>query len=118
MNETQITNMLSYFDQKIAACKADAEALALDDRQDEAVFAKVRLNIYDVFRTVFNVAANQVDMDGFFLAKLDEIPRSWQTSMELAQQHGNTQKAHLEQIKLDTAAQIRSAFDSIREVRP
>lgn len=117
MNEQQINNMLSYFDRKIAACQSESEALELDDRKDEAVFAKVRMNIYDIFRTVFNVAAQSDQMDRFFLAKLDTIPRNWQTSMELAQQHGNDQKAHLEQIKLDTAAQIRRAFDSIREVR-
>ena len=118
MNETQINNMLSYFDGKIAACQAEAEALELDHRRDEAIFAKVRLNIYDVFRTVFKVAATMEDnAERFFLAKLEEIPRGWQTSLALAQQHGNTRKTVLEQIKLDTAAQIRSTFDSIREVR-
>lgn len=117
MNEVKRSNMLSYFEQQIAACKAEANALELDNRRDEAVFAKVRLNIYDVFRTVFKVAANNADADAFFLAKLEKIPQNWCASLELARQHGSAEKAHIEQIKLDTAAEIRSIFEQIREVQ-
>lgn len=112
MNETKINRFNAFFDEKIAACRAEAEALALDDRQDEAAFAKIRLNVYDIFRTV--LAAGKGSSE-FFRSRLDEIPRNWSSSLALARQHGDDRKAHIEQLKLDTASEIRRAFASIQE---
>lgn len=122
MNKLKHSKVNSYFDEKTAACKAEAKALELDERRDEAVFAKIRLNVYDIFRTVFSVAVNSAGGDdskvaAFFLTKIDQIPGNWRTSLELARQHRNSEKAHLEQIKLDTTEQIRKSFERIWEVQ-
>lgn len=120
MNTAKQQHVYSYFNKKIVACKAEANALELDDRRDEAVFVKVRLNIYDVFRTVFSAAINNTKTDeqlvSFFRTKMDQIPRSWHASLQLAQQHGDVAKAHIEEIKLDTVTEIRNVFESIWEV--
>ena len=111
-----------YTKQAIEYVEKEAAALEQDNRRDEAAFAKIRLNVYDIFRTVFTVALSSAGEDkskaaDFFLTKLEQIPKNWHTSLELARQHGNDTKAHIEQIKLDTAAEIRSMFASIREVQ-
>lgn len=118
MNEIKQQQLLSILDHQIAACAAEVKALELDLRRDEAVFARIRLNVYDIFRTVYKTALKQDDADAFFLEKLDQIPENWRNSLHLARQHGNEEKAHIEQIKLDTAAQIRSIFHQVREVQP
>ena len=117
MNEIKQATFLSCLNEKIAACATEAKALELDDRRDEAVFAKIRMNVYDIFRTVFKASVTQNDADAFFLEKLEQIPENWRTSLSMTLQHGNTEKAHIEQIKLDTAAEIRRLFLQLCEVR-
>ena len=36
----------TYFDERIAACQAAAAALTADNRNDEAVFEKIRMNVF------------------------------------------------------------------------
>ena len=116
MNQEIHDKMNTYFASKLAACAAEAAALEADDRKDEAIFARIRGNVYDIFRTVFSVALNtEADAAGMFRKKLDEIPRNWQTARQLAETHGNSGKAHIEDIKLQTAAEIRRVFEAVRE---
>lgn len=102
----------SYFEERIAACQAAAAALNADNRADEAVFEKIRMNVYDIFRTVYSAGTRACGNDpqkrvAFLLARLQEIPANWQTSLEAAQRHGNTEKAHIEWIKLEVVAEIK-----------
>lgn len=102
----------TYFEEKIDACQAAAAALSADNRADEAVFEKIRMNVYDIFRAVYNAGEKVSGGDpekqlNFLRHRLDEIPGSWQTALEAALSHGNSEKVHIEQIKLDVVAEIR-----------
>ncbi len=101
-----------YFEERIAACQAAVAALNADNRADEAVFEKIRMNVYDIFRTVYAAGEKVSGGDGnqqldFLLRRLDEIPANWQNALEAARSHGNSEKAHIEQLKLDVVAEIR-----------
>lgn len=121
MNDTKRENTASYFTDRIAQYKILAQELASDDRADEAVFAKVQMNVYDIFSTIFSVALKTSGQDDqkvvqFFLTRLQQIPQSWYTALANAQQHGETEKAHIERIKLDAVAEIRKEVERIWEV--
>lgn len=121
MNETKRNETISYFTEQIACYKAQAKALDADDRADEAVFAKVQKNVYDIFSTIFSVAVETAGQDDgkvvqFFLTRLQQIPQSWHTALANAQQHGEIQKAHIEQIKLDAVGRIQAEFERIWEM--
>lgn len=123
MNETKCKETFRYFAEQTENCKASAQQLRGDDREDEAVFAKIRLNVYNIFHTVFSVAvetAGQVDEQvvKFFLARLQQIPQSWHTALANAETHGETAKAHIERIKLEAVADIQREFERIWEVTP
>ena len=49
--EQKVEKMNRFFEEKIAACEQRDRELSEDGRGDEAVFEKVRGNIYDVMRT-------------------------------------------------------------------
>lgn len=104
--------MLNYFDTQIAACKAMEQSLTADHRASEAVFAKIQGNVYDIFRTVYSVGSKAGEE--LFLTKLEEIPRSWRTALETAQVHGDTEKAHIEQLKLDVVEKIKAELERRR----
>lgn len=121
MNKVKRENTLSYFSDRIAYFKNLAQELASDDRTDEAVFSKVQTNVYDIFHTIFSVAVQTAGQDDekvvqFFLTKIQQIPQSWHTALDHAVQHGETEKAHMERIKLDAVEQIKKEFERIWEV--
>ena len=120
MNEQKISKTVRYFAERTAQCKALAQQLAADDRADEAVFEKIRMNVYDIFSTIFSVAIKNAGQEDeqtvqFFLTRLQQIPGSWQTALALAEAHCETEKAHIERIKLETVAEIRKEFTQIWE---
>jgi len=112
-------DMLRFLEVRIAACRERAEELEKDLRKDEAVFEKVRENVYDIFRTVLNVAEKQHGDDeeairSFVASRLRQIPSSWRQSLEAARQHGDTQKALMEEIKLSVIDDITAVFEQSR----
>ena len=98
---------------------AAAMDLRADSREDEAVFARIRQNVCEIFLSVADAAEKHAaDPDEFFLQKLLQIPAAWKTAGEKAGIHGNSEQAYLEQLKLETAAQIRSLYAQHREDAP
>lgn len=120
MNEQKIERTASYFSDQINRCQTQAQALTLDDRMDEAVFAKIEMNVYKIFSTVFSAAISATGQDEqalvqFFLTRIHQIPLSWHAAMEKAQLHEETEKVHIERIKLAAVEQIEREFEKIWE---
>lgn len=118
MNDVKRSETIRFFADRMANCSAIAQQLRSDDREDEAVFAKIQLNIYRIFNSVFSVAIETAGQDDekvvqFFLIRLQQIPQSWHTALANAEQHGEMEKAHIERMKLDVAAEIKTAFAQI-----
>jgi len=120
MNEQKTKQTMDFFAGKIACFQAQAKTLTEDNRADEAVFAKIRGNVYDIFRTVFSAGLNSAGQDGekavqFLCAKLRQIPESWRTALKNAEAHGQVEKAHIERIKLETVETIHAEIQKIWE---
>lgn len=111
----KIENMNHYFEEKIAECNAQKKALLSDDRRDEANFWQIKANIYDIFKTILSVAErtkkNDEEIQAFMEAKFAEMTKIWAESGQKADAHGDGQKAVIEQIKVDTAGEIRTVFE-------
>ncbi len=123
MNNVAQDTPLAFLENQIQACKARSSALAADSRKDEAVFEEIRGNVYDIFRTVFQVGQKQLPENKevqlrFFRERLDAIPKSWQTSLDTARQHGDSRKAVIEEIKLEAVAHIRQFLSESWEEQP
>jgi len=54
-------------------------------------------------------------MKMFFLKKTEQIPANWVVAHAKANDHGDEIKMQIEQIKLDTVAEIRQVFEQIWE---
>ena len=107
--ENQIT---TYFEERISACQAAAAALTADNRKDEAVFEKIRMNVFDIFRTVYNAGAQVSGGNGakqleFLRRRLEQIPAGWEKALEAARSHGDSEKILIEELKLGAVAEIR-----------
>ncbi len=120
MKMTKTEQTISYFADKISQCNNLSLQLASDDRKDEAVFAKVQMNVYDIFSTVFSAAVKAAGQDDqkvvqFFADRIQQIPQSWHIALANAEKFNQTEKAHIERVKLDTATEIKAAFEDIWE---
>lgn len=100
-------SLQKFLNEQAEACKALATSLTADNRQDEAVFEKIRGNVFEIFTAVLNAARKQSDPVDFFRRQLTAIPANWEAALEKAEAHGDEAKAHTERIKLDAVRAIR-----------
>ena len=120
MLDQKVSDLNSWFGEKIALCGKRNQELNEDGRTDEAVFEKVKANIYDVFRTVLSVAVKTGSGDAdavrsFFEQRAEQIPAAWAAALEKAGEHDDTVRMRTEQIKLDAVHEIRAEFAKIWE---
>lgn len=104
---------IRWCDERMADCAARQKSLAADDRVDEARFMMIRSNVYGIFRSVCTALNGNREA---LLQRLTAIPSAWEASLHLAEQHGDEEKAHIERIKLETAAAIRHYVENAEEV--
>lgn len=102
----------AFLTDQAAACKTRAAALTADDRCDEAIFEKIRANVYEIFSSVLTAARNADDPAAFFRARLDAIPANWASARERALAHGDETRAHTETVKLEVVEAIRARLEA------
>ncbi len=112
--------ILDYFNQKESTCYEKEKQLQSEDRNDEAVFEKIKANVYNIFRTVLSVSIKKYPNDSSnahddFFNKLDQISSQWVIAYEKAEQHNDVEKMHIENIKLNVVKDIRETIPQLWE---
>lgn len=108
------TLIKEFFEHRISSCRMSQTRLKEEYRHDEEIFEKIKENVYDIFRTIYASATEKYGADSkeareFFTDCLTRIPANWTSAYEKAAQHQDTEKMHIERIKLDTVSDIREA---------
>lgn len=112
--DEKIRQMEQFFAERIAACERQSAVLRRDGREDEAVFERIRQNVYDIFRTVLRVGTkNKEDLHVFYPEKLKSISSNWNAAHKKATAHQDALKIQPEEIKLATVAEIERQFWAI-----
>ena len=91
-------------DERITQCMEQQRALSADGRSDEASFMQIRANVYGIFRSVYSAVKGDLTV---LQDRLTSIPAAWEASLAQAESHGDSTKAHIERIKLETVTAIR-----------
>ena len=99
--------MNAYLENCVQQCKEKEAALLADGRGDEAVFEKIRANIFGIFLTVWNTGRGEA----CFREKLAQIPAAWQASLEKARAHHDEKTVCLETVKLEAVREIRAQLE-------
>ena len=107
---------ISYLDQRAGAAKAEVASLEADGRRDEANFARVRANIYDVCKTV---TLALLDRPGAGVpaieARLEGFRKTWGEALLKAREHGNADAAAVEEVKLEALADAAARFEEAKK---
>lgn len=104
------SKFISWCDDHASECLAQQRILAADSRKDEAAFMQIRANVYGIFRAVYTAMNGDLAR---VKEKLTSIPAAWEESLRRAEAHGETEKAHVERIKLETVHAIRHYIDQM-----
>ena len=106
---------ISYLDNRIEEGRAEIAALTADGRTDDANFAKICTNIYDVCRTVSRTLADRpgAGIDAI-AAQLERFRATWGAALEKAKQHDDISGIAVEETKL---AALEDVIAHFREVK-
>ena len=106
--------MKTYFDflaARIAESNAEIAALQAEGRTDDAVFAKVRANIYTVCQTVSNVHMNRPGGGTDAVrAQLTRFENEWGAALQKAKENGDVEKTAVEETKLAALSEVTAKF--------
>ena len=107
---------ITYLGSKIEEGKAETASLLADRRTDDANFAKVRTNIYEVCRTVCQALMNRPGAGTDAIrAQLERFRTEWSAALEKAKQHGNIHGISVEETKLTALEDIIVHFQEVAE---
>ena len=107
---------ITYLTGKIEEGKAETASLLVDGRKDDANFAKVRTNIYDVCRTVSQALVNRPGAGiGAIRSQLERFRTEWSAALEKAKQHDNINGIAVEETKLAALEDIIAHFQEATE---
>ena len=107
---------ITYLTGKIEEGKAETASLLVDGRKDDANFAKVRTNIYDVCRTVSQALVNRPGAGiGAIRSQLERFRTEWSAALEKAKQHDNINGIAVEETKLAALEDIIAHFREVAE---
>ncbi len=102
---------ISYLTERIEAGKADTAGLEKEGRQDEADFAKVRTNIYDICRTVTNALIGRPGAGKKAVKeRFEGFRASWGAALEKAREHGDVRNTVVEETKLMALEDVIAHF--------
>lgn len=107
-----MNEFLNWCDERTRDCMAHKASLSADGRGDEAAFMQIRANVYGIFRAVYTAMKGDLTA---LQQKLTSIPAAWEAALTEAELHNDVQKAHIERIKLETAAAIRHYVSNLQE---
>ncbi len=113
----KIETMNQWLTEQITRQKQREAQLQMEQREDEAVFCKISGNVYDIFRTVLQAGgrlySQPEEQEGFFTKKLEAISAPWYRMEEQARCHADSERAYIETLKLDAAAEIRQHWEGL-----
>lgn len=100
-----------YLTQQIEAGRKEARRLEAEGRIDDASFAKVKANIYEVCRTVTQALINRpgAGVDAI-RARFEGFQTTWGNALEQAKQHDNANGIVVEETKLNALADVIARF--------
>ena len=102
---------IAYLESRISEGKTEIITLEADGRKDDANFARVRTNIYEVCRTVTNVLAERPGAGPRAVkTRFESFRASWSAALEKARTHGDARNVVVEETKLQALEDVLAHF--------
>ena len=109
---------VEYIDDMIAQLKVEEQELIATDRKDEANFFRIKMNIYDICKTVYIVSEKRFNGNALreeYLRQLTRLHENWKISYNKAKENNDVQKIVIEETKLAVLQQIKEKYEELGE---
>ncbi len=107
---------IQYLTEQIEAGKAEIARLEEDGCRDDADFAKVRTNIYEVCRTVTNALVDRPGAGPEAVKKqFENFRTTWGAALDNVRKHGDTRNIVIEEAKLNVLEDVIARFPEAAE---
>lgn len=107
---------IMYLEETIEELGKEEKKLISTNQKDEANFIKIKMNICDICKTIYDVSAKTNSGEALreeYLRQLTRLPENWRIALDKAREHNNTQKIVIEEIKLEMLQMIRLKFEEL-----
>lgn len=111
-----MNQFIHYINDTIEQLQKEEQELIQSDRKDEANFVRIKMNICDICKTIYNVTEKRTTPNNLreeYLKQLTRLPENWKISLEKAREHGKVEKIVVEETKLEMLNQILDVFEKI-----
>lgn len=118
--ENTMEQFITYIDEVTAKLQQEERELAATDRKDESNLVKVRINVYGICKTLFEVARKLNTSEGLkedYLKRLTTLSENWKISYEKAKTHNDVEKVVIEELKLGTLDEVKNKFMEFWETK-
>lgn len=116
LGERKMEQYIAYLNETITALQVEEQDLIRSERKDDANFIRIKINICDICRTIYNVSAKTysgVALKEEYTRQLTRLPENWKISLDKAKEHGDTKKIVVEETKLEMFAEIKQKFEEL-----
>ena len=111
-----MNEFIKYLEGMIDGGKADIARLSADGRKDDADFAKIRTNIFEVCKTVTLALANRPGAGiAAVKAQFGRFSTGWGAALEKAKQHDDVAAIAVEETKLAALAEVIARFEEVKD---
>lgn len=113
-----MSKYIEYLDETIRELKETEKELVQTDRKDEANIIRIKMNICDIAKTIYNVSAkknSESSLKEEYVRQLTRLPENWKVSYQKAKEHGDVQKILIEETKLEMLQMIKYKFEDLGE---
>lgn len=100
-------------DKRIEGYQRRERELIEDDRKDEANFVKIRINICEICKTLYQVSLkeiNEMAIQKSYMKQIEKLFKSWESAYEKAKEHKDENKMMIEQLKIEELESVREIF--------
>ena len=104
---------IAYLDETVEKLEVEKEELYSSDREDEANFVKIKMNICEICKSVYQVVVKQVESDSLkdvYIQRMERISSGWIVAYEKAKEHQDVNRIMIEETKIEMLAQINGRF--------
>ena len=107
---------IAYLDNTIERLKCEEQELIVSERKDEANFIKIKMNICDICKTIYNVvlkSSSDTDRKKRYIGQMTRLEENWQVSLVKAKEHEDVEKIVIEEIKLEMLRMILGKYEEL-----
>lgn len=104
---------MTYLADMRARCLAEEAAAKADDRRDEAIFARIRGNVYDACATIHAALekARGADFPAAYDRQLRSMESAWSQAWDRAAQHSDPDRTFTEDVKLAALRDVLARWE-------